>query len=162
MFAPRGFAAGWRPGFRTTGRRPAALDHNTASDPQAALICARVGPPVTWITAALDRALAIWRDDWRRTTVPPTTGLALVPPDGVASLHDPLTVAALFPGAWLTLRDARLAYAIEGGLFRLRPASDGRVARASVAVDGAAFERFFVDRVGRCLARRSGPPAHAE
>lgn len=103
--------------------------------------------------------LAIWEEDWLRTTVPPTAGPALVPPDGVAFLHDPLTVAALFPGAWLTLRDERLVYAVEDGLFRLRSAGDGRAARASVAVDGAAFEQFYVDRVVRFLEQRSGRAA---
>jgi purine nucleosidase len=66
VFDPRGFAAGWRHVFRTTGLRPAALDHNTASDPPAALICARAGPPVTWITAEMTFRVPLHRAAQRR------------------------------------------------------------------------------------------------
>jgi purine nucleosidase len=76
------------------GIRAAWSDHNTASDPDAALLCARPGVPITWITSEitfgvplhratlrslpaacwLTRALVgmtdAWSDWWRRNVGP--------------------------------------------------------------------------------------------
>ena len=185
VFDEGAFAAPWRRAFRAVKRPAAWWDHNTASDPEAAMICAHSGPPTTWITAEqtlnvpLRRAgrdrlaavggplarglvgmLDVWGDEWFWRTLPPFAGAAPLPTTTVALLHDPLTVAALFPGAWLALRRVGLAYGVEDGLFRLRETERGGVpASVSVSVDPAAFEAFLLDRL---LALVQGPAAAAE
>jgi len=150
------------------GIRAAWPDHNTASDPEAALACARAGVPITWITSdvtfgvplrqsladalpgdrwltlALERMTAAWDAWWRRN------GTDL----GGAStfLHDPLTVSALLSPDWLTVREREVRYGIEDGVFRLHREAGGEArARVSVAVDGTRFERLVLDRIGRHL-----------
>lgn len=170
------FAEPWRRGFRALARPAAWWDHNTASDLEAALICAGSGVPTTWVTAELtlnaplrragrDRLAAIggplagglvgmldvWSDDWFWRTLPPFAGSSPLPADSVALLHDPLTVAALFAGPWLGLRRLTLGYGVEEGLFRLRPAAGGAPATVSVSVDAEAFEAFLLDRLDRFL-----------
>ena len=177
----------WRRAVRDHG--PGAWpDYNTATDPTAALVCARSGAPLTWVPlevtvraplrrpardrlpvdrplgAALGRMVDAWSDWWFRTSLPAAGDASPVPDDAVALLHDPLTVAALFPGDWLTLRSVRLRYGIEDGVFRLRAADDGgeATARVAVAVDGEAFAAFCVERILRQLARSPAtdpPPA---
>lgn len=73
----------------------------------------------------------------------------------MAILHDPLAVAALFPGEWLRLRPARLAYGIEDGVFRLHEQPDGAPGRLAAAVDGARFEAFLVARIMRHISQLS-------
>jgi hypothetical protein len=70
-------------------------------------------------------------------------------------LHDPLAVATLFPGEWLHLRPARLAYGIEDGVFRLHEQPDGALGRLAAEVDGAGFEAFLVARIMRQIAQLS-------
>lgn len=167
------YEAGWHRFFRETGRTGAWLDHNTASDPTAALAAARCGTPTTWVTAeltfglpltpagleriervggplaaALGRMARIWNDEWFRFLGVPYDGPSPFPADAVACLHDPLAIASIFAGDWLTLRPHRLRYAVEGDLFRTHEAAAGEAAaRVSVAADAAGFERFFLDRV---------------
>ena len=74
-----------------------------------------------------------------------------VPTDAVAILHDPLAVAALFPGEWLRLRPTRLAYGIEDGVFRLRERLDGAPGWLAAEVDGAGFEALLVARIMRLI-----------
>ncbi len=154
-------------------------DYNTMCDPAAALTVARCGIPVTWVPldvtmraplrkaareqltvdhplgAALGHAIDAWHAAWFPTALPPPDDPDPVPADAVAILHDPLTVAALFPGNWLRLRPARLAADVEDGVFRLREQDDGLNARLAVAIDGTAFEAFLLERVLRMTATGS-------
>ncbi len=190
VLAERALPAAWRRAVRERGAA-AWPDHNTASDPTAALVCARSGLPLTWVTsevtvraplrrdgrerlpadhplgAALGHMVDVWEAAWFHATLAALGRRPPVPRDAVAFLHDPLTVAALFPGEWLTLRAVGLTYAVEDGLFRLREAGgDGGVAtRVSVAVDGAGFEAFCLGRITEHIARTgapSGPAAAAD
>jgi purine nucleosidase len=151
-------------------------DYNTMCDPPAALTVARCGIPVTWVPldvtmraplrkamreqlpvdhplgAALGRAIDAWHAAWFPTALPPPDDPFPVPADAVAILHDPLAVAALFPGTWLRLRPARLTADVEDGVFRLREQDDGLNARLAAAIDGTAFEAFLLERVLRVTA----------
>ena len=124
-------------------------DYNTMCDPAAALTVARCGVPVTWVTldvtmraplratarglllpdhplgASLGRMIDAWQAFWFPTALPPPDDPSPVPADAVAILHDPLAVAALFPGAFLRLRPTQLAYGIEEGVFRLHEQTGG-------------------------------------
>jgi inosine-uridine nucleoside N-ribohydrolase len=148
-------------------------DHNTASDPEAALICARSGALLTWVpgevtfavplrraigdalptdrwlTLALEGMTAAWDAWWR------DHGAAL----GASTfLHDPLTVSALLAPGWLTLRACALRHEIADGVFRLREDAAGEArARVAVAADGARFERVMLGRIARHL-RTAGVP----
>ncbi len=146
-------------------------DYNTTCDPAAALTVARCGIPITWVTldvtmraplraaarerltadrpltAALGRMIDAWHAAWFPVALPGNDDPSPVPADAVAILHDPLAVAALFPGEWLRLRPARLAAAIEDGVFRLHERADGAPAHVAAEVDGAGFEAFFMARV---------------
>ena len=148
-------------------------DYNTMCDPAAALTVARCGIPITWVTldvtmraplraaargllppdhplgAALGRMIDAWHAFWFPTALPPPDDPSPVPADAVAILHDPLAVAALFPGEWLRLRPTRLASGIEDGVFRLREQPDGAPGRLAAEVDGAGFEAFLVARIMR-------------
>jgi purine nucleosidase len=154
-------------------------DYNTMCDPAAALTVARCGMPITWVTldatmraplraaarglllpdhplsAALWRMIDAWHAVWFPTELPPPDDPSPVPTDAVAILHDPLAVAALFPGEWLRLRPTRLASGIEDGVFRLREQPDGALSRLAAEVDGTAFEAFLVARIMRLVARLS-------
>lgn len=181
VFDEGAFAAPWRRAFRAVKRPAAWWDHNTASDPEAAMICAHSGLPTTWVKAeqtlnvplrrasrdelaAVGESLArglvglldVWGDECFWRTLPPFPGEVPLPTATVALLHDPLTVAALFPGAWLGLRRVGLAYAVEDGLFRLRETEWGGVpASVSVSVDPAAFEAFLLERLLALLPGRA-------
>jgi purine nucleosidase len=178
----RGLPEAWQRALKKAGRTAAWPDHNTASDPTAALACARSGVAITWITTevtlgvplrrdarerlprtaplglALGRMLDVWNDEWFQATLPKVDGPPPVPVDAVALLHDPLTVAANFPGDWLTLANARLSYGLQNGLFRLRDSggNDGVAARVSVRADGAGFEAFCVERIVQYIGRLQG------
>jgi purine nucleosidase len=165
-------------------RGPAAWpDYNTMCDPAAALTVARCGIPITWVTldatmraplraatramlpvdhplgVALSRMIDAWRASWFPTALPPPDDPSPVPTDAVAILHDPLAVAALFAGEWLRLRPARLASAIEDGVFRLHEQPDGPPSWLAAEVDGAGFEAFLVARIVRHVARLSDSEA---
>ncbi|MEO0562960.1 MAG: hypothetical protein AAF125_12690 [Chloroflexota bacterium] len=168
----------WQQFFKDTGILPAHMDHNTASDVEAALTVARAGFDMTWVTAeltfctplhkraidafgqtetALGTALAnmmrIWNDEWFHFIPQFPDYPSPFPDDSVACLHDPLTIASFFKGNWLTMRDHQLRFGIEGHLFRLHEvATDGEVTYpVSVDVDRAAFEQVFIDRVVQYL-----------
>jgi purine nucleosidase len=154
-------------------------DYNTKCDPAAALTVARCGIPITWVTldvtmraplratarglllpdhplsASLGRMIDAWQAFWFPTALPPPEDPSPVPADAVAILHDPLAVAALFPGEWLRLRPARLSYGIEDGIFRLHEQPDGVPGWLAAEVDGARFEAFLVARIMRLMARLS-------
>jgi hypothetical protein len=78
-----------------------------------------------------------------------------VPADAVAILHDPLAVAALFPGEFLRLQLTRLASGIDDGVFRLREQPDGAPGRLATEVHGAEFEAFLVARIMRLTGQLS-------
>jgi purine nucleosidase len=150
-------------------------DYNTTCDPAAALTVARCGIPITWVTlditmraplraaarerlpqehplgAALGRMIDTWLAAWFPTALPPPDDPSPVPADAVAILHDPLAVAALFPGEWLRLRPTRLASGIEDGVFRLHEHPDGSVGQLAAEVDGAGFEAFLLARIMRLI-----------
>jgi purine nucleosidase len=158
-------------------------DYNTMCDPAAALAVARCGMPITWVTldatmraplraaargllppdhplgAALGRMIDAWHAVWFPTALPPPDDPSPVPSDAVTILHDPLAVAALFPGDWLRLRPTRLAYSIEDGVFRLREQPEGAPGRLAAEVNAAAFEAFLVARIMRLVARLSASEA---
>ncbi len=165
-------------------RGPAAWpDYNTMCDPAAALTVARCGIPITWVTldvtmraplraaargmlpaehplsAALGRMIDAWHAVWFPAALPPPDDPSPVPADAVAILHDPLAVAALFPGEWLHLRPAQLASAIEDGVFRLHEQPGGAPGWLADEVDGPQFEAFLVARIMRLMARLSVPEA---
>ncbi|MBW3633002.1 MAG: nucleoside hydrolase [Chloroflexi bacterium] len=174
----RSMPVAWQRDIRERG--PAAWpDYNTVSDPTAALAVARSMNTITWVTldvtmraplramardallpntplgAALGRMIDAWRAFWFPTALPSPDDPSPVPADAVALLHDPLALAALFPGEWLHLRPARLAYGIEDGVFRLHEQPDGASGRLAAEVDGARFEAFFVARIMRQIAQLS-------
>ena len=158
-------------------------DYNTMCDPAAALIVARCGIPITWVTldvtmhaplraatrgtlpadhplgVALGRMIDAWHAFWFPTALPPPDDPSPVPADAVAILHDPLAVAVLFAGEWLRLRSAQLASGIEGGVFRLREQPGGAPGRLAAEVDGPGFEAFLVARIVRHMARLSASEA---
>lgn len=165
------------------GVRAAWPDHNTASDPEAALTCARAGIPTTWVTSEItfrvplhratlealprDRWLtwvltgmtAQWRSWWQRAVGDDDPAAQTT----AVFLHDPLTVASLFgDGRWISLRPQPLRYAIEEGVFRLSPApADAAVpmVRVTTRVDAPAFEAFFLDRLRHAPRAASRQPA---
>lgn len=179
MVHEENYSAEWRRFFAATGLDGAWLDHNTQSDPTAALLAAESGIPITWVTAdltfhlpltpaglaqidavgselsaAIVRMTRIWNDEWFRFLGIPYEGPSPFPQNAVACLHDPLALAALFPGDWLTLQPHRLRVRIDNDLFRTEEAAEGgSAARVSVAADPAAFERFYLDRVVGLLRR---------
>ncbi len=168
----RSMPVAWQRDIRERG--PAAWpDYNTVSDPTAALVVANSFNVITWVTldvtmraplravardalpsntplgAALGRMIDAWHAFWFPTALPPPYDPSPVPTDAVAILHDPLAVAALFPGEWLHLRMTRVAYGIEDGVFRLHERLDGASGRLAAEVDGAAFEAFLMARIMR-------------
>jgi purine nucleosidase len=179
MVHEAGYSPQWQRFFAATGVDGAWLDHNTQSDPTAALVAATSAVPMTWVTAeltfhlplttaglahiaavgsplsdAIVRMAEIWNDEWFRFLGIPYDGPSPFPEDAVACLHDPLALAALFPGDWLTLSSERLRYVVDNGLFRTEPnLKNGDAARISVAADPAGFERFYLDRVEAFLRR---------
>jgi purine nucleosidase len=165
MVHPEYFPAYWR----KDNRGGAHLDHNTQTDPQAALRTAQKGIPITWIpievtlhtqltTASLHRLqqagtpfckelarmVAGWSEHGFRHREHGQ-------PDAVANLHDPLAMSALLPQAddWLTIEDHQLDYTIDQGRFRTTPvaAGHGHNARVATRVDAEQFERIWLDRV---------------
>lgn len=169
------FTPEWVEFFEQTGIVPAHLDHNTASDPEAALQVARASRTMTWVTgeltfttylhraamnkiAAIETPLAqalvnmveIWNRDWFRPVLFFPGAEFPMPEDAVACLHDPLTIASLHPGPWLTLEDLDLRFTLEGDYFRIFEASSDAAEKnhsVSTAVNREAFEEFYTDRV---------------
>lgn len=170
LLDPRTLPAAWR---RDIEERGAAgwPDYNTTSDPLAAFRVANAGIPTTWVpldvtmraplrqylrdrlpedqplTAALGRMIDSWHQAWFPVALPEGFDPDPVPRDAVAILHDPLAVAALFPGDWLQIRMAPLRSELEDGVFRLRVANDGAHYRVASHVDGDQFARFLLTRL---------------
>jgi purine nucleosidase len=166
--------APWRAAIRERGGA-AWPDYNTISDPTAALMVARADVPITWVpldvtmraplrmaarnqlspdhplSAALGRMIDAWHDEWFPAALPAGFNRDPVPADAVALLHDPLALAALFPGDWLQLRPARLICGIEDGVFRVQVDAAGAPARIADRVDGARFEAFVMARIVRLV-----------
>lgn len=169
--------------FEQTGLPPAWIDHNAQSDPQAALICARSGVPMTWITGevtlrapmsraagarikrlggplseSLSRMLTVWYEEWFGGWLPGYEGPPPDPEDSVAYHHDALALYAVFADRWLKLRETRVDYRLEDDLFRIRPnARHGEATvRISAEVDGPRFEEFFVSRIEASLGATGG------
>ena len=168
------YVPGWRRFFADTGIHPAHMDHNTASDVEAALTMARAGFAMDWVTAELTfctnlhrnaiaafresgtilgdrlaRMLEIWDRDWFHFIPGFPNYPNPAPEDAAAALHDPLAIASIFDWPDLTMRPHRLRFFREAHLFRLEEAVENSDAehRVSVAVDHAKFERFFMDRL---------------
>jgi purine nucleosidase len=163
MVHPEHFAPYWQEWLRRPGNRGEQLDYNTACDPLAALVCAESGVPMTWVTIeitlhtgmtqaalsalrdagtpfcdALARLTAIWAERFYRHA---SHGL----PGTVANYHDPLAMASVFGGPWLTLREETLQYGVESGLFTARIGVGGGGLgglRVGVAVPRAAGRRL--------------------
>ena len=174
----RSIPAAWQCGIRERGAA-AWPDYNTVSDPAAALAIARSSILITWVPldvtmraplravarklllphhplgAALGRMIDSWHAFWFPTALPPPHDPSRVPADAVAILHDPLAVAALFPGTWLRSRSTRIAYGIDDGVFRLDERPDGEPGYLTAEVDGAGFEAFLMARIMRHIARLS-------
>jgi purine nucleosidase len=166
----RTMPAAWQRAIRERGGA-GWPDYNTTSDPAAAFTVAQSGVPITWVTldvtmraplraatrnqlpadhplgAALGRMIDAWHTAWFPVALPAGDNPSPVPADAVAILHDPLAVAALFPGDWLRLRPARLMAAIEDGVFRLHERPEGAPAQLADVVDGDQFEAFFMTRL---------------
>lgn len=176
LLDPAAMPAAWRHAIAERGAA-AWPDYNTTSDPAAALAVARGAGPITWVTldatmrtplrqatrdllpdehplgAALGRMIDAWHAYWFPTELPEPFDRAPVPADAVAILHDPLAVAALFPGDWLELQETRLAATIEDGIFRMREDASGGPARIAARVDGDRFAAFCIDRILDLLSR---------
>src|SRR5262249_44450527 len=149
----------WQRAIREQGPR-AWPDYNTLVDPAAALVAARAGADVTWVTSevthripltrrarerfeqagplgrALGRMVDSWYVGWFRENMVEGENVAALPADTVSLLHDPLTLASLLSEQedWVTLRSVRLRYAIDDGLFRLYDAGSDGEAAARVSV----------------------------
>jgi purine nucleosidase len=184
MVHPEHYDPQWQQFFAETGLPPNHMDHNTACDVEATLTVARAGFQMTWVTAELTfcttlhrdaiaefrdsgtalgdrlaRMLEIWSSQWFHH-IPnfPHTARPF-PIEAVAALHDPLAMASVFGGDWLTLRDHALSFAQEGDLFAIRQVVDDQsrdfpqsgvtptIHRVSVAVDRDRFSEFFRQRV---------------
>lgn len=182
LLDPMTMPEAWR---RDIAARGAAAwpDYNTTSDPIAAQTTARLGTPLTWIPldvtmraplrqnardmlpadVPIGQALAQMIDHWHATWFPAALPAPYdrnpVPADAVAILHDPLAVASLCAGDWLHLRDVRLNYCLQDGIFRITEEDSGVRARVASEVDGPAFEAFVTARILRRIAPWSAPTA---
>ena len=179
MVHEQNFSTEWRQFFAHLGKGGAWIDHNTASDPDAALVIARSGVPTTWVTAELTFHLPltpaglarireiesplsdviagmtqIWNDEWFRWLPVEYDGPWPFPADAVACLHDPLALASMFAGDWLDLRREELRFEVSDDLFHTCSAGEAKgeaSALVSVSADPTAFEAFYLDRVVRFL-----------
>lgn len=183
MVHPDHYDQQWQDFFAATGLPPNHMDHNTASDVEASLIMARAGFDMTWVTAELTfcttldrsavkefqatgsafgdrlaRMLEVWSDRWFHHIPDFPDTAEPFPPTAVAALHDPLALASVFGGEWLTVRPHSLRFGSRDNLFEIIETStpqDEADAEAhhdvSVAVDRESFERYFVDRVSAFL-----------
>jgi purine nucleosidase len=150
-------------------------DYNTTSDPAAALVVSHAASPMTWVPLdvtmraplrqdsrdrlprdhplglALVWMIDAWHASWFPTALPPPHDPSPVPADAVAILHDPLAIAALFPGDWLCLRPTRLDAWMEDGIFRLGEDDSGVPGQVAFDINGGKLEAFFMARILRQL-----------
>lgn len=149
-------------------------DHNTASDPHAALILARSGVSMTWVTIEMTLGaplsetslehlrsvrnplseivvgmLEIWRDQWFHLFETRHPVQMPFSDDTVAFLHDPLALSSLFSGDWLTLQSRKLKFSIDDSYFHIQEVGKDEEAShdVSVAVKAIDFEAFFLSRI---------------
>jgi inosine-uridine nucleoside N-ribohydrolase len=162
----RGIAAAWP-------------DYNTMTDPPAALAVAESGAAVRWttidatftvplsraalgmlpetaeFTGALREMIGSW-DAYREESGTSIHGQSV--PTGYTDtfLHDPLTVASLWHGDWLTMAPIALDYAIDDEVFRMYPDKGDRRRNASVStmVDGDTFATICMRRIADHLKAR--------
>lgn len=183
---PERLPAPWHVFLQTNNLPPAAIDHNTASDVTAAAIMARAGFSQTWVTTEITYCTPLHRENlWRLGAAQSALGQALmrmltiweqrihhallespdypnpVPADSAAYLHDPLALSSLFEGSahWLVCEPHNLSFSEEGNLFYMRvqsPTTAEATHSVSVAVDGARFEDFFLERVAGYLEQLPG------
>jgi inosine-uridine nucleoside N-ribohydrolase len=149
-------------------RLPPSIDHNLNVDQPASLRALSAGIPTlyvpgdvtmgTWLTAshldqlrkgdALCRELARQIDIW--TPRLHTTGRGIVPPEYVALLHDPLTVACMVDAGrqFVTSQTVRVTVAMHHGHVRtfIDPAA-GHEAEIITSVDAPAFADFWLTTV---------------
>ncbi|MBZ0300994.1 MAG: nucleoside hydrolase [Anaerolineae bacterium] len=174
MVHAESFGPQWKAFLDAAGFTPAFLDHNTASDVEAALMAARSGIPMTWVTAELTFNTPLHRhaiQEFRDTATPLGEALAAMiavwnelplwrdmrsavfPPDVVALLHDPLALSSIFNGNWLEFSAHKLRFASENQLFRIMETDENAEAthQVSTSVDQQAFEELFVTRVTQFL-----------
>jgi len=174
MVRGESYPRSWRAHLLRKGIDFAHPDHNTASDPQAALILARSGIPMTWVTinmtlgvplrkqslerlrsvknplsGVIVRMLEIWRDQWFHLFEASRPDQMPFSEDTVAFLHDPLALSSLFPIDWLKLQSMRLKFCVEDPYFRIQEVEEDEDAfhEVSVAVRAAEFEAFFLGRL---------------
>jgi len=181
----------WQDFFEKTGLAPNHLDHNTACDLEAARIMALAGFEMTWVTAELTfcttldgvaasaltesgsalgdrllRMINIWSERWFRNIPNFPNDAEPFPPGAVAALHDPLAVAAVFGGDWLTTRPHNLQFGTTNKLFKTIEVGHDQSSRAdligaggthdvSIAVDRQLFANFFLQRVTNFLRELS-------
>jgi purine nucleosidase len=145
---------------------PPSVDHNLNVDQPASLRALSAGIPTlyvpgdvtmsTWLTArhldalrkgdALCRELARQIDVW--TPRMHATGRGIIPPENVALLHDPLTVACMVDRRFVTSQTMYVTVAMHQGHVRtfIDPAA-GREAEVITSVDAPAFADFWLDTV---------------
>jgi purine nucleosidase len=154
-------------------------DYNTMCDPQAALTVATSGAMVRWtttdvtftvplsraalgllpaesaFTGALREMIGSW-DAYRAESGTSIHGEEVPVGHTDTFLHDPLTVASLWHGDWLTMAPVALDYAIGDGVFRMyRSRGDSRPnAIVSRRVDGDTFATICMRRIAEHLARQ--------
>ena len=175
MVHEESYNEGWQTFFAQKNVPPAHLDHNTASDLEAALIIARSGIDITWVTAELTfctylmqdsveniRAVGsrygtiltdmiqVWNDE-RFHYIPKFPDYpSPFPQKAMACLHDPLAVASIFMDTNLVLQAHHLRFALEDSLFRVYETHQDTAEvlhQVSVRVDGSTFEQYYLDRI---------------
>jgi purine nucleosidase len=172
MLDPDALPESVRDDLAARGVSEAWPDYNTMCDPQAALTVATSGATVQWtttdvtftvplsraalgllpaddaFTGALREMIGSW-DAYRAESGTSIHGEAV--PAGYTDtfLHDPLTVASLWPGDWLTMTPVALDFAIEDGVFRMHRLTGEERPNAVVStqVDGDAFATLCMRRI---------------
>jgi len=152
------------------GNDPAVpmMDYNLGSDPEASLVALSAGIPttlvpldVTWkvrftqtelarlrnVNSPLAQVLCDAIETWWPLHQAMFGGQGAYPPDVVAFLHDPLTVAAVFERTFLTVGKRHLQPAIREGMFQLLEDESATTFNVVEQVDAAAFVEFLVDRI---------------
>lgn len=155
-------------------------DYNTMSDPEAALAVAKSGIALNWMTTdvtftvplsraalaqlplehpfteALRGMIGSWAN-FRAESGTSIHGRTTPEDDTDTFLHDPLAVASLWHGDWLTMTPMSLRYAIEDQVFRMYPDSATNAnARVSTRVDGARFASLCTKRISDHIRHMQG------
>lgn len=145
---------------------PPTIDHNLNVDQPASIRALNAGLPTlyvpgdvtmgTWLLAdqvdqlrkgdALCREIARQIDIWSPRMQ--MLGRGVIPPDHVALLHDPLTVACMVDRRFVTSETMRITVAMHRNHVRtfIDPA-DGHEAEVITSVDWRAFGQFWLETV---------------